>query len=142
MRLLVFSLMLLLTVGAASASNVTGRLIRADNVKAPSDKQVQDIAEKLRKVFGYARYEQIGRDTKPFHAGERVKLDLGEGFTVFCHPKGINSDGKHEMDVELYSGKTLIVKPERLAIRPGKYLLVRGPEVGASLFIIALTVAP
>jgi hypothetical protein len=142
MRPLFFALVFACSAWAALAGNITGRLVRAENTNAPPDRAVQDIAEKLRKVFGYTHYEQLGHDTRPFQAGQKVKLDLGEGFTVFCHPKGINRDGKYEMDVELYSGKTLIVKPERLAIRPGKYVLVRGPEVGATIFIVALTVAP
>jgi hypothetical protein len=140
MRYLIYSLALVLTSFAAQAGTVTARLIRAANESAPADGAVQDIEPKLKKIFGYQHYRQVGKDEKSFPATDKIKLDLGEGFTVFCQPKGLNGDKKREMDVDLYSGKTLLVKQEKLAIRPGKYVLVRGPEVGSTLFIVALTV--
>ncbi|MEI6084374.1 MAG: hypothetical protein WCS70_08745 [Verrucomicrobiota bacterium] len=130
--------MLLLTV-SAQADAVEARLIRASNEKATPDAAVQDLTGKLKKVFGYQHYKQLGKEKKELKGTDVVGLNIGEGFTLFCHPKS-STGKKHEMDVEMYSGKTLIVKQEKLAIAEKNVLFIRGPEVGSTVLIVALTV--
>jgi len=91
------------------------RLIRASNEKVAPDEAVQDLTSKLKKVFGYQHYKQLGKEKKDLKGKDVVGLNIGEGFTLFCHPKATTGK-KHEMDVEMYSGKTLIVKQEKLSI--------------------------
>lgn len=130
--------LLLLTVGA-DAGTVEARLIRASNEKSAPDEAVQDLTGKLKKVFGYHHYKQLGKEKKALKGLEVVGLNIGEGFTLFCHPLA-TAGKKHEMNVEMYSGKTLIVKQEKLAIAEKNVLFIRGPEVGSTVLIVALTV--
>jgi hypothetical protein len=140
MRLLACCLGLLLLAGSAYAGAVEARLIRASNEKAAPDETVQDLTVKLKKVFGYQHYKQLGKEKKALQGTDVISLNIGEGFTLFCHP--MSSTGKkHAMDVEMYSGKTLIVKQEKLSIAEKNVLFIRGPEVGSTVLIVALTVS-
>jgi len=139
MRNLIFCLAGLLMVASAHADAVEARLIRASNEKAAADEAVQDLTGKLKKVFGYQHYKQLGKEKKDLKGSAVVSLNIGEGFTLFCHPKATTGK-KHEMDVEMYSGKTLIVKQEKLSIAEKNVVFIRGPEVGSTVLIVALTV--
>ncbi|MCG3147790.1 MAG: hypothetical protein PCFJNLEI_01231 [Verrucomicrobiae bacterium] len=139
MRLLVYSLTALLLAGSTYGGNVEARLIRASNEKAAPEEAVQDIAGKLKKVFGFEHYRQLGKDQKAIKRADPISLNIGEGFTLFCHPKAA-AGNQHELDVELYSGKTLLVKQEKLTMRHKNVVFIRGPEVGSTLLIVALTV--
>ena len=139
MRSLACCLGLLLAVVNAHADAVEARLIRASNEKSAPDAAVQDLEVKLKKVFGYQHYQQLGRDKQNLKESDAIRLDIGEGFTLFCHPKA-SADKKHEMDVEMYSGKTLLVKQEKLAIHRKNVVFIKGPEVGSTVLIVALTV--
>jgi len=121
------------------AASVEARLIRASNEKIASDAAVKDIAGKLKKVFGYESYQQLGREKKGLKGTEVIGINIGEGFTLFCHPKAAEGK-KHDMDVEMYSGKTLIVKQENLKIGEKNVVFIRGPEVGSAVLVVALTV--
>lgn len=139
MHLLTGCLGILLLAASAHADAVEARLIRASNEKTTADEALQDLNVKLKKVFGYQHYKQLGKEKKPLTGTDDVALNIGEGFTLFCHPKA-STGKKHVLDVEMYSGKTLIVKQEKLSIAEKNVLFIRGPEVGSTVLIIALTV--
>jgi hypothetical protein len=138
MRFLTIALVLVMLAARGWAGQMEGRLIRAANETAAPDPALHDLAGKLKKVFGYEHYRQLGRDQKALTGTDMLKLNLGEGFTVFCHPHP--GPGKLvEMNVEIYSGKTLLVKQEKLAMRPKNVVFIKGPAVGSTLLIVALT---
>lgn len=133
------AIILLLIAASANAASVQVRLIRAANLDAASDEKLSDLTPKLKTVFGYKHYAQLGTDHGDIQHNKRLKLYPGEGFTAFVKPKGL--DGKvHELEVALYSGRTLVTKAT-VKIAENSSVLINGPEVGATLIIVSLTVA-
>ncbi len=138
MRWPILAISLLLLAATTEAASVRVRLIRASNQEAVSDPRLDDIAPKLKAVFGYTHYDQQGIAHGILQQGKRLRLYPGEGFTLFVRPK--SAAGKvHELEVELYSGKVSVTKAT-VKIAENSSILINGPEVGATLIIISMTV--
>ena len=127
----------LLTVSVHAAS-IEVRLIRASNDTEKSDEQLAKLEPKLKKVFGYQHYQQLGFQKTPLKNKEVRRLDLGEGIVVFVTPTSVE-DKVHVMDFEMFSGRAALVKSTVRATR-NRELLIRGPDVGSTLLIVSLVV--
>ncbi len=138
MRWTILACTLWLLAATSEAASVHVRLIRAANRSAPADQHLTDIAPKLKPVFGYDHYAQLGSKRAALQGDKTLKLYPGEGFTVFVTPKG-HARNTHELEVALYSGKVSVTKAT-VKIAENNSVFIKGPEVGATLIIVALTV--
>jgi len=123
---------------SAQAASIEARLIRASNEGENSDEQLRKLEPKLKKVFGYVFYTQLGVQKVPLKEDERLRLDLGEGIVIFITPKAEEKKIRI-MDFEMYSGRAALVK-STLHVTREREMLVKGPEVGNSLLIVSFAV--
>ena len=126
-----------LSTGVQAAS-IEARLIRASNVDDKPDQQLSKIEPKLKKVFGYRHYEQLGIRTAPLKEKEPLRLDLGEGIVILITPKAVEKKAR-VMDFEMYSGRAALVK-STLSVPHGREMLIKGPEVGSTLLVVSFIV--
>lgn len=135
-------LVILLAIGLAcraQAASLEARLIRASNETGEVDESLKHFQPKLKKVFGYQRYQQLGLKKAPLKEKDVLRLDLGEGIVLLVTPKA-SEKKNHTLDVEMYSGKAALVK-STVRIREGGDVFIKGPEVGSTLLVVALGVA-
>ena len=128
----------LFLVTTAHAISIEARLIRGTNAQGVTDERLKQLAPKLKKVFGYANYQQLGLQQENLKPQERLALNLGEGFALFVLPKPSQSK-LHELELELTSGKAPVVKTA-VKVPANRAIFIKGPEVGSSLIIVAITV--
>lgn len=122
------------------AASIQARLIRATNKaddSPPVDAALKDIAPKLKKRFGFESYRLMGTQQQSLDKESTSRLNLGEGFVVFIKPKSVEKTA-HELDVQWWSGRALLVKTT-VKISEKSSLLIKGPEVGDDWIILALT---
>jgi hypothetical protein len=137
MRWLGAALLGVVLSGSVQAASIEARLIRASNEADKPDEQLAKLEPKLKKVFGYKHYQQLGLQQGPLKEDTRVRLDLGEGIVIFVTPRATEKKGQ-TMDFEMYSGRAALVKS---SVRVGHgELLVKGPEVGNTLLVVSLAV--
>ncbi|HUD83082.1 MAG TPA: hypothetical protein VMQ67_06245 [Candidatus Saccharimonadales bacterium] len=122
---------------SVQAASIEARLIRASNETDKPDEQLTKLEPKLKKVFGYRHYQQLGLQQGPLEENGQLRLDLGEGIVIFVTPRAAEKKGRM-MDFEMYSGRAALVKS---SVRVGHgELLVKGPEVGNTLLVVSLAV--
>jgi hypothetical protein len=138
MRWLVCVLLGLALSAGVQAASIEARLVRASNDAEKTDEQLTKLEPKLKRVFGYQHYRQLGIQKAPLKENERLRLDLGEGVVVFVTPKGEEKKA-HVMDFEMYSGRAALVKSTVRAPRD-REMFIKGPEVGSTLLIVSLVV--
>ena len=118
MRWLVAILLGVVLSVSAQAASIEARLIRASNETDKPDEQLTKLEPKLKKVFGYRHYRQLG-------------------IVILVTPRAAEKKGRM-MDFEMYSGRAALVKS---SIRVGHgELLVKGPEVGDTVLVVSLAV--
>jgi hypothetical protein len=138
MRGFLTSLVVLLLAANAHAASLQARLIRASNSFDATDAALNDLEPKLKREFGYNFYHLLGCQQASLDQGLKSRLDLGEGFVLFVTPHP-SARRAHEVDLEWWSGNTLLVKT--VARVPGKCsVLIKGPGVGEDWIILALSV--
>ena len=123
---------------SAHAASVEVRLIRASDELDKTDEPLVKLEPKLKKVFGYQHYKQLGFQKAPLKDKTPLRLDLGEGIVVFVTPTAVENKA-HVMDFEMFSGRAALVKSTIRASR-NRELLIRGPDVGSTLLIVSLVV--
>ena len=134
--LMAASLGVVLSVSVQAAS-IEARLIRASNEADKTDEQLTKLEPKLKKVFGYQHYQQLGLQQGPLKENSQLRLDLGEGIVIFVTPRAAEKKGRM-MDFEMYSGRAALVKS---SVRVGHgELLVKGPDVGNTVLVVSLAV--
>jgi hypothetical protein len=138
MRWIATLVLSLLFAWPSQAANVQARLIRASNETGKTDTALADIHGKLKEKFGYKFYQQLGAQQQELKAGAKLQLDLGQNFQVFVTPKSADKR-QQELDLEWYSGKTLLVRSVVKIVQNG-HLLVKGPEVGNDWIVLAVSV--
>ena len=138
MRWLVAILLGVALSAGVQAASIEARLIRASNDDEKSDEQLTKLEPKLKKVFGYQRYQQLGIQKAPISEKETVRLDLGEGIVILITPKAEEKKVR-VMDFEMYSGRAALVKSTVRAPRD-REMLVKGPGVGNTLLIVSFVV--
>ena len=137
MRWLVAALLGVVLSVSVQGASIEVRLIRASNETDKTDEQLTKLEPKLKKVFGYRLYQQLGLQRGPLKENRQVRLDLGEGIVIFVTPRAVEKKGQM-MDFEMYSGRAALVKS---SVRVGhSELLVKGPEVGNTLLVVSLAV--
>jgi hypothetical protein len=137
MRWLAAALLSVILTASVQAASIEVRLIRASNETDKPDEQLIILEPKLKKVFGYRHYRQLGLQRGMFKENGKLRLDLGEGIVVFVTPRVSEKKG-HMMDFEMYSGRAALVKS---TIRVGHgELLVKGPDVGDTGLVVSLAV--
>jgi hypothetical protein len=124
--------------GSVHAASIEVRLIRASNEAEKSDEQLGKLEPKLKKVFGYQHYQQLGIQKAPFKDKETLRLDLGEGIVCFVTPKAVENKTR-VMDIEMYSGRAALVK-STVRVPRGRATLIKGPDVGNTLLVVAFVV--
>jgi hypothetical protein len=128
----------LLFAWTVQAANIQARLIRASNESGKIDASLADIHSKLKEKFGYKFYQLLGAQQQLLKTGEKLQLDLGQNFQVFVTPKS-SDKRQQELDLEWYSGRTLLVRSVVKIVQNG-HLLVKGPEVGNDWIVLAVSV--
>jgi hypothetical protein len=137
MRWLVAALLGVVLSASVQAASIEARLIRASNETDKPDEQLTKLEPKLKKVFGYRHYQQLGLQRGPLKENGQFRLDLGEGVVIFVTPRAAEKKGRM-VDFEMYSGRAALVKS---SVRVGHgELLVKGPEVGNTLLVVSLAV--
>lgn len=126
-----------LSTGVLAAS-IEARLIRASNETEKSDEQLGKLEPKLKKVFGYQHYQQLGIQKAPLKEGESLRLNLGEGIVMFITPKAVEKKGR-VMNLEMYSGRAALVT-STVRVPHDRELLIKGPGVGNTLLVVSLVV--
>jgi len=138
MRRLVAVLLGCVLCGSVHATSIEARLIRASNEDGKSDAQLAKLVPKLKKVFGYQLYKQLGIQKADFKDKRTLRLDLGEGIVVFVTHSEVE-DKVHTLDFEMFSGRAALVK-STVHVHPGRTMLIKGPDVGDTLLVISLVV--
>lgn len=137
MRWLAVALLGVVLSASVQAASIEARLIRASNETDKPDEQLEKLEPKLKKVFGYRHYRQLGLQRGAFKENGQLRLDLGEGIVIFVTPRASEKKG-HMMDFEMYSGRAALVKS---TVRVGHgELLVKGPDVGDTVLVVSLAV--
>ena len=137
MRWLVATLLGVVLSASVQAASIEARLIRASNEADKPDEQLTKLEPKLKKVFGYRHYQQLGLQRGPLKENDQLRLDLGEGIVIFVTPRAAEKKGRM-MDFEMYSGRAALVKS---SVRVGRgELLVKGPDVGNTVLVVSLAV--
>jgi hypothetical protein len=137
MRWLMAALLGVVLGASVQAASIEARLIRASNEADKPDEQLTKLEPKLKKVFGYRHYQQLGLQRGPLKENSQLRLDLGEGIVIFVTPRAEEKKGRM-MDFEMYSGRAALVKS---SIRVGRgELLVKGPDVGDTVLVVSLAV--
>ena len=135
MRWLAAALLGVILSVSVQAASIEARLIRASNETDKPDEQLTKLEPKLKKVFGYRHYQQLGLQSGPLKENDQLRLDLGEGIVIFVTPRAAEKKGRM-MDFEMYSGRAALVKS---SVRVGRgELLVKGPDVGNTVLVISL----
>jgi hypothetical protein len=135
MRWLVATLLGVVLSASVQAASIEARLIRASNEADKPDEQLTKLEPKLKKVFGYRHYQQLGLQRGPLKENDQLRLDLGEGIVIFVTPRAAEKKGRM-MDFEMYSGRAALVKS---SVRVGHgELLVKGPDVGNTVLVVSL----
>ena len=138
MRWLIAVLLGVALSAGVQAASIEARLIRASNEDAKPDEQLTKLEPKLKKVFGYKHYQQLGIQRAPLKDKETLRLDLGEGIVILITPKAEEKKAR-VMDFEMYSGKAALVKSTVRAPRD-REMLIKGPEVGDTLLVVSFVV--
>ena len=137
MRWLAAALLGVILSVSVQAASIEARLIRASNETDKPDEQLTKLEPKLKKVFGYRHYQQLGLQSGPLKENDQLRLDLGEGIVIFVTPRAAEKKGRM-MDFEMYSGRAALVKS---SVRVGRgELLVKGPDVGNTVLVVSLAV--
>jgi hypothetical protein len=137
MRRFFTGLVVLLLAANARAASLQARLIRASDSFDATDAALNDLEPKLKREFGFNFYHLLGCQQATLDQKIKSRLDLGEGFVLFVtpHPSAWRA---HEVELEWWSGNTLLVKT--VARVPGKCsVLIKGPGVGEDWIILALS---
>ena len=138
MRWLVVTVLGVMLSVTAQAASIEVRLIRASNETGKADEQLTKLEPKLKKVFGYQHYQQLGLQKGPLKENSQLRLDLGEGIVVFITPRAVEKKGR-AMDLEMYSGRAALVK-STVRVAQGSELLVKGLEVGNTWLVVSIAV--
>jgi hypothetical protein len=138
MRWLVVALLGCVLCGNVHAASIEVRLIRASNETEKSDKELSKLEPKLKKVFGYQQYNQLGIQKSDLKDKHTLRLDLGEGIVVFVTPTAVE-DKAHVLDFEMFSGRAALVK-STVRVPRGRAILIKGPDVGDTLLVVSLVV--
>jgi hypothetical protein len=138
MRRLVAVLLSCVLCGSIHAASIEVRLIRASNEAEKSDEELTKLEPKLKKVFGYQQYKQLGIQKAELKDRETLRLNLGEGIVVFVTPT--TSENKaHVIDFEMYSGRAALIK-STVHVPHGRPMFIKGPDVGDTLLVVSLVV--
>jgi len=136
-RWLLAALLGLFLSANVEAASIEARLIRASNETDKEDERLAKLEPKLKKVFGYKHYQQLGLKGGPLKENSQLRLDLGEGIVILITLRPPEKK-QQMMDFEMYSGRAALVKS---SVRVGQSeLLVKGPEVGNTLLVVSLAV--
>ena len=138
MRWLVAILLVVALSAGVQAASIEARLIRASNEDEKSDEQLTKLEPKLKKVFGYQHYQQLGIQKAPLKDQESLRLNLGEGIVVLITPKAEEKKVRI-MDFEMYSGRAALVK-STVRVRRDREMLIKGPGVGDTLLVVSFAV--
>lgn len=126
---------------SASAEQIQARLIRASHKEQPSDPHLDDVRKELKEKFGFPHYAIMGKARRELAPGKQQRLDVGEGFVVLATDKTKKEDAKkRSVEVEWYSGSTLLIK-FTAEMGPKGTVLVKGPEVGKDWIILGLSLS-
>jgi hypothetical protein len=140
MRRLILILFALTAGLTLHAGSLDAQLIRASKALTETDVALLPLHPKLKTLFGYEHYQQLGRQQTALRTGGRQLLNLGEGFTLFVTPHGTTAN-TCTVALEWYSGKTAILKTTATLTEKSP-LLIKGPEVGHDWIVLALTFRP
>lgn len=138
MRWLVAILLVVAFSAGVQAASIEARLIRASNEDEKSDEQLTRLEPKLKKVFGYEHYQQLGIQKAPLKDKESLRLNLGEGIVVLITPKA-GEKKVRIMDFEMYSGRAALVK-STVRVPHNREMLIKGPGVGNTLLVVSFAV--
>ncbi len=138
MRWLVAILLGVALSTGVQAASIEARLIRASNEDEKTDEQLTRLEPKLKKVFGYQHYQQLGIQKAPLKDKESLRLNLGEGIVVLITPKADEKKGR-VMDFEMYSGRAALVK-STVHVPRDREMLIKGPGVGSTLLVVSFVV--
>lgn len=138
MRWVSISFMFFWLAASTQAASLQSLLIRASNETGDSDASLHALSPKLEKLFGFSKHQKLGGATEELKLQKKSRLDLGKGFVIFATDKKDNKK-EHEIEIECYSCKTLLVK-STIKLMPGKQVFIKGPEVGKVWLIISLDI--
>ena len=138
MRWLVAVLLGFVLSAGVQAASIEARLIRASNETDQPDEQLGKLEPKLKKVFGYRHYKQVGIRKALLREQEPLRLDLGEGIVIFITPKAVEKKTRL-MDFEMYSGRAALVK-STIRVPHNREMLIKGPEVGSTVLVVSFVV--
>jgi hypothetical protein len=138
MRWLVAVLLGVALSAGVQAASIEARLIRASNEDEKPDDRLTKLEPKLKKVFGYQHYQQLGIQRAPLKYRETLRLNLGEGITILITPKADDKKVRI-MDFEMYSGRAALVK-STVRVPDDRQMLIRGPGVGSTLLVVSFVV--
>lgn len=138
MRWIAAILLSVLLSASAKATTIEARLISASNDGEKTDEQLVKLEPKLKKVFGFQHYKQLGLQGAPLKDRETVRLDLGEGIVIFLTPTAVEKKS-HVMDFEMYSGRAALIKTT-IHIPRDREMFIKGPSVGNGLLVVAFVV--
>jgi len=134
------------TETAIPKGRIWSAVLIANNVAKPKDPppELQPIAARLKRVFGYNQFEIVGKDDAPIEDGAERKLTPSRTFWIDLKARKASvkeARGGYLLNLRLYQNEKPIVDTVAL-IAPESPLFFRGPMYAKGQIIIALQVQP
>jgi hypothetical protein len=134
------------TDAAIPKGHIWSAVLIANNVSKPKDPppELQPIAARLKRVFGYNQFEIAGKDDATIEDGAERKLTPSRAFWIDLKARKASvkeARGGYLLNMRLYQDERPIVDTVAL-IAPESPLFFRGPMHAKGQIIVALQVNP
>jgi hypothetical protein len=131
---------------AIPKGHIWSAVLIANNVSKPKDPppELQPIAARLKRVFGYNQFEIAGKDDAPIEDGGERKLTPCRAFWIDLKARKASikeARGGYLLNLRLYQNEKPIVDTVAL-IAPESPLFFRGPMYAKGQIIVVLQVQP
>lgn len=128
----------------AKEDRIWGAVVFATNEKSPKEApgQLEPIAGRLRRVFGYNQFEIIGSASEKIDDQDESWLVPSPTFKLGVRARKSRSKearGGYLLNLRLYHEKRPLVDTEA-KLAPGSPLIIRGPQYGKGQLLFVLQI--
>lgn len=137
-------LFLIVSPRAEAGDKIWSAVLLARNVNKPKavPVELQGVAPRLKRVFGYNEFELVGTDTADLADGSEQDLKPSKIFWVSFRARSASikeARGGYLLNLKLNQGKTALVDTVTL-LAPDSPIFFRGPLHGSGQVLIVLQV--
>ena len=127
---------------AQAEDRIWSAIIVANNVEQPKPPtpELAQIAEKVRRVFGYNQVELIGSATKDIDDEDQCERWLVPSQNFWLNVRAKRAEAAYLLKVSLFHDKRTLVETE-VKLQTNTPFLIRGPMHARGQIVVALLVA-